>query len=122
MYRTTDQEEKVVIKIIYEEWKRLEVNRRARFQNEEADERAYYNTKIEEYKRLVLVYYRQDESSKEFMKLLRNAVNENLSANALIDLQSGKTCWETLNQQKNKLLAAAGKGQDLLLTHLALKV
>lgn len=58
MYRTTDQEEKVIIKIIYEEWKRLEENRRARFQNEEADERAYYNKKIEEYKRLVLIYYR----------------------------------------------------------------
>ena len=76
-----------------------------------------------EYKNQVTQFYKQDQANKDFMQFLERMKNKNFTSKHLVDLEDkrGKN-WDQPNALKNLLIEQIGKGEDLLLTHLALKI
>lgn len=48
--------------------------------------------------------------------------NKNLSAKKLVSLEEGEATWDIPAKNKNDLLIKIGRGEDLLLTHLAKRI
>ena len=56
--------------------------------------------------------------------MLDQQKNKNLSARRLVEMEETTKGprWESIKQQKSKILEQIGQGEDLLLTHLAVKI
>lgn len=75
---------------------------------------------LTQYKQHILKFYSQDIENKKFMEFLEKKKLTN-NPDLVIPGEKG-SFWEDVKDMKNKVLSKIGKGEDIMLSHLAGKL